>query len=512
MSSLVIGTLFLFLLHWFNENIYRPYPILDILSPEYLDTGIDWIVGFFVVSVIPAIKRGRMQILHNPSRFLGEDLFAFLSSRFTSVVLLVSSVILFLVMIGSPSLYIDHNETGERPTVIIDGTVRHFAGSTVALRPDADGAVSSNNYEVQIVGRHNLYSTRVVPSDFQPNRLLFSKHARLDLASSDLFITRDFQAELFTASEESLGTFEFTYSEDESLSDQCRDSDSIFWQHFEGDNCDRFFRSLFEHIANTERRLLESQDGDFVYDDRLFRYEYEFRPTLRIKITLPEAQSVLGNQPLAAFDNYLDADSERRSTLVAEFEKDTRTVPARRLSQIFEVLASTGSIWENLEGTTAIRRDTLSFIKHVLALGVEHSRSFNIRQWVDDVSRTNLHLHSHPDNMVMALDVVMALTSADSRIRQETLERVEEFASDLGTNSNSRKPEIARILLTHVDNYTELEEVRRIAGIVGQLWRSAKGVNGIPDAIRGEITSSLDQVQNEVVRTRLRDFESANAP
>ena len=117
--------------------------------------------------------------------------------------------------------------------------------------------------------------------------------------------------------------------------------------------------------------MLEDTEGSIFYDNLNYDYRYKFGPTIGISIIAPMAESAFGNRPLEAFDLYLNSSSNDRENLVDEFRKDIKVISPVRLGEVFESLASPERLSRELNGTVALRQVSLSFVKDVLALGID---------------------------------------------------------------------------------------------------------------------------------------------
>ena len=499
--SLVLVGIFCFELDWFNNNIYRYAPWIEVIKPEHVDVAVNWIFGFFLLSVGTAFLRGKLRVLQEPSRFLGKDHFNFLSHWLFAVVVSCSGVAVFAIIVLNPAVHLDYADEGEKPTVIRNGNAQHFNDTTIFLSIDPLELHSQN---IEITDRHGLYRIKLVPSDATNNPLLFSKHARIDLQK--FLIKRDFKAELSDANDRALGSFEFSYENTVSLREQCSDSEPGFEKRFSDGKCDRFFRKLFRKISSGSGRMFKNTTGSFFYDNRKYNYRYDFGPTIEISITAPMAASAFGNKPLEAFDLFLNAKRKHRENLVDEFRKDIEVISITHLGGIFESLASPAGLSKGLDGTVAVRQASLSFVKDVLALGVDHLTQVKTQQIVEQVAVTNLKRvdgkRADRNSILLAVDTILALTQ-----ESYALDRLEAFVRDLGTDNNVLKPHMVGILLRHFDDSMDHNEATRIVSIVGKLWQTARGVKSTTDGIRTEVSNVLKRLSNNDLRNKLREFD-----
>ena len=252
--SFVIVVLFWFEFDWFNRNIYRHAPLIEVIDPGLIDKMASGILGFFILSVGTAVISGRLQFLQEPSRFLGKDHFNVLSHWLTAVVVVCLGVVVFFIIVLTPAVHLDYAAGGEKPMVILNGTPQHFNDTTIFLPIDPMELRSQN---IEVTGRHSLYRIKLVPSDTANNPLLFSKHARIDLQK--FFLQRNFKAKLSDANNRHLGSFTFSYESTDSLSKQCADSEPGFTKHFSDGKCDGFFRNLFKEVSASSGRMLEKR-------------------------------------------------------------------------------------------------------------------------------------------------------------------------------------------------------------------------------------------------------------
>ena len=197
--------------YWLNDNIYRYDPWY--IGPEWVDNTVNWFSGFFFLSVFEALRRGKMQALQQPSRFLDKNLFKLLSRRSTAVGLGFIGVGVFVYILLHPAVHLDYAAGGEKPMVILNGNPQHFNDTTIFLAFDPTELL---NKKIEVTDPRDLYRIKLAPSDASSNTILFSKHARINLQK--FFIHRDFRAELSDANNRNLGSFAFSYESTESLS------------------------------------------------------------------------------------------------------------------------------------------------------------------------------------------------------------------------------------------------------------------------------------------------------
>ena len=485
---------------WFNRNIYRHAPLIEVISPGLVDKIASGILGFFILSVGSAVLSGRLQFLKVPSRFLGKDYFSFLSHWLTVVVAACLGVVVFFIIVRNPAVHLDYPTGGEKPMVIFDGNPQHFNDNTIFLPIDP---MELRNKDIEITGRHDLYRIKLDSSDTTNNRLLLSKHARIDLQK--FFLQRNFHAELYDANNRRLDSIMFSYESTDSLSKQCAHPETGFTKYFSDGRCDGFFRELFKEIAGRPGRMLDDTEGSIYYERRKYDYRYNFDPTIKIRVTAPIAESKFGNKPLEAYDLYVNSNPHDRKVLVDEFHTHIEVISVADLGEIFKSLAVPESLYTQLNGTVAYRQATLSFIKDVLALGISHLSHARIQQLVEKIADTNLkRVHGmmpDEDSILLAIDTVMNLKPT-----VYALDRLEAFVRDLGTDSNRLKPCMAHILLRNIDDNTDFEEARRIVSIVGRLWRSAQGVDNVTNRIRTAVGDCLDRLANNELKKILRGF------
>ena len=496
--SFVLVVILWFELDWFNQNIYKHDPWIEIIEPAYIDKLVNWIFGFFIVSVGAAAFRGKLQFLLKPSVFLGKDYFNFLSGRIAAIVFGGLVVGVFVIIIFNPAVHLDYVEPGAKPTVIHNGNVSHFDDTTVFLSIDP---AELSSHDIEIAGRHDLYRISIDPLDFSQTRLLLAKHARIDL--QDVFLRRDFRAQLLDTNEREIGSFVFTYESLMSLSEQCADSESGLEGHFSGSECDGFFRELFEDITESSGRMLEDTMGSLIYDNREYNYRYDFGPTIEIDLVVSIAESAFATRPLNAFNLYLNASPDDRSQFVEEFRRDTEIVPAAQLAEVFESLASPAELHAQLNGTVALRGDSLAFVRDVLALGVDHFGPEQLQALVEEVADTNLNRIAHPTSLLLAIDTIVTLTRADY-----AFDRLEAFVRELETDHNALKSQMTRILLRDFNDNMDYDEATQIVSIVGRLWQSAQGVETTINEIRSEVGDRLDSLNNSDLRQILREFDT----
>ena len=199
----------------------------------------------------------------------------------------------------------------------------------------------------------------------------------------------------------------------------------------------------------------------------------------------------------------MNASPDDRRQLVEEFRRDTEVVPAAQLAEVFESLASPAELHTQLNGTVALRGDSLAFVRDVLALGVDHFSLEQLQALVEEVANTNLSRIADPDSLLLAIETIVTLTRAGY-----ALDRLEAFVVELETDHNALKPQMTRILLRDFSDSMDYGEATQIVSIVGRLWQSAQGVETTTDGIRSEVGDRLDRINNSDLSQILREFDT----
>ena len=302
----------------------------------------------------------------------------------------------------------------------------------------------------------------------------FLTHQRVDL--DRFFLHRDLAVTLRDADDRLLASLNFDYEREQGFASQCRDSEL---PRFLGENdrgCNTLVRRILGDIAgNPEARLLTDFSGSVPFENRMYRYDYSFGATVRLSILAPEAESELANNPREALERFRSADSQERAVLVSEFGKDVDSLASSALEHVFQDLYETKNLVNYLDGTTAQKRDTLAFVRDVLAIGSDHVVDARIDKLATLILKSNLVQASDDTVFVAAIDAVTELSQGKRGLRAGILEYIENFVSELGTDHNSAKPEIVQILLQELDDQATSSDEGQIVRILIMLGRNADG-------------------------------------
>ena len=456
-------------LHYFNTNVYRFDPWLTFLKPEHLQAAVHWLFGFFLFSVIAAVTKGHLHILEDPRKFFNEEAYAFLSRPRHSALLLAAVCVLFALTASQHTVQLVYRGEGERPVIEVSGDEEFFQGAAVPLFLDANDV--GRQEEVVVTDRHNLYRAELASNDAIPHHPVFRAHSRIPLER--FFIRRDFRATLFDSDGHSLAALDFEYTSRKTLEEQC--AASGFSQHI-GGRCRVFFEKIM-NTAHANGRYRSDHQGSVLDDERRrFDYDYEFGRAIAITLRAARAQSVLATQPSQAFELYFAANEGDRSVLASEFRQDMAIMGAAELEETFDLLWNSEGLAETTSVATPVRKKAaLRFVKEVLSLGLGYVQTDKVFRKVELIADAHLANPGHAGVMVLAVEALVALSAANSRVRHTVLDRVESFVHALGTDHNASKAKLASALLEAIGEQTDRSERDRVVAIVALLRRSAKG-------------------------------------
>ena len=501
-ANLFPGCLFFLEFRRYLENVYRHSPLIPFVSLEQIDTVVDLVWGAFMLHVGAPLARARFEGLKHPSKLLGEDAHGLFSHPRTAIVASVLVAGVYALILLSPALHLVYMPAGERPVVEMGGSRKHIQGTGLPLF-DAD----IGKTEVRVTDKHRLYQVRLLPTDIN-GYWPFLTHQRVDL--DRFFLRRDLAVTLRDADGKLLAEFNFEYERDQGLANQCRQSEL---PAFLGENvrgCNVLVRRIFSDMAsNPEARLLRDFSGSVPFENRMYGYDYSFGTTVSLSILAPEADSELANNPHEALQRFRSANSRERALLVSDFGKDVASLSSSALERVFQELFETKNLLNYLDGTTARKRDTLAFVRDVLAIGSDHVVDKNIDDLPARILERNLVQVSPDTVFVAAIDAMIALSEGKRDIRRGILEHIESFVAEVGTNHNAAKPEIARILLQALDDRTSSSAQGQIVPILITLGRNATGVDSIVRQMETRFRERIDEISNPELSRKLRQAMGA---
>ncbi len=271
------------------------------------------------------LARGRLEILTAPEKFLGKKAFGLFSHRTTAVGAAALVGGLYALITFSPALHLMHTSSGDAPVVVIDGSRRQFEGASLPL---LGGKMQVDQTEVVVSGKHRFLRVNLDPADVETYRL-FATHGHVNL--DRFFLRRDLVATMYDAHDNELASFTFQYERDLGIAGQCEES--AIQRLFPDDTraCLTLLRRIVADMSgNPDARLLRDCEGTVEYRGRVYDYDYEFGPELRLSIRTPEARSEIASDPRGALGSFRSAGTHERELLVSEFVKDVASLPVSR--------------------------------------------------------------------------------------------------------------------------------------------------------------------------------------
>ena len=215
------------------------------------------------------------------------------------------------------------------------------------------------------------------------------------------------------------------------------------------------------------------------------------------------------NNPREALERFRSADSQERALLVSELGKDVGSLASSALEHVFRDIFESKNLFDYLDGTTAQKRDALAFVRDDLAIGSDHLVDDEIDNLATRIIQRNLVQASDDTVFVAAMDALVALSRGKRGIRSGVLEGIDRFVSALGTDRNSSKPEIVRILLQELNEQATASAEDQIVRILIMLGRNAVGADRIIQQIEARFHERIDQISKPELSLRLHEAMGA---
>lgn len=427
-----------FVATWFNIRIHSHRVFMEAVKPWHIELAVDWALGFVMVSVFLAVRKGPVQFARNPRRYLSKDSFDLLSSIYTSGVLFVTTIFFYVLILCNPAVHVDYSGLGDKPVVKIGGVPQEFVGNSITKFLDGKllGAV-----DVEISDKYSVYSLRIdLQKDSSPIPI-FWQHRIVDL---DKFVSNTaFTFSLKDSPSQAEATYFFDFSSESmiSLDDQCSQSD--FNLFFESTDCGDFVRSLYGDVAKrSENHINRDAVGTFSYLGRTYRYSYNYKISAPSKIEisaipgyLQRVQSQIATRGSNAFELYSSETNERRDQLLTEFSNDINSLGDQYQIEMFEYLWRSEALYEALCERTALKKVALRYVKDILSRGSEYVTQDHVSRLVDRITSCNL---TRPDEdtgetIVLAIDAVLSLAPTGDVLK--TLHSYVRLMGDLHTQT-----------------------------------------------------------------------------
>ena len=497
--NLFLGCVFFLELRWYLENVYRFSPWIPFVSYERVDTVIDVLWGAFMLHVGAPLARGRLEILTAPEKFLGKEAFGLFSHRTTAAGAAALVGGLYALITFSPALHLTHTSAGNAPVVVIDGSRRQFEGSSIPL---LGGEMQVDQTEVVVSGKHRFLRINLDPADVESYQL-FPTHGRVNL--DRFFLRRDLVATMYDAHDNELAAFTFEYDDALGITRQCEESE--LQRLFPNDTraCVMLLRRIVADMSgNPDARLLRDFEGSVEYKGRIYGYDYEFGPELRLSIRAPEARSEFASNPQRALGRFRSAGAHERELLVSEFVKDVASLSSTTLEGVFQDLFGSASLLDYLSGTRSQRMDSLMFARDVLALGVDHVTAEEAEKLVTGILDRNLSNSSDDAVFVPAIGAAIGLSRGASGLRSIVLERVGAFVSSFGPGDSASKSAIAGMLLEVLGDRARPSENELVLETLGAIRRSVPAAGPAAELIDSQLRERLGELSNPAVAAGLR--------
>lgn len=408
-------------LRWFNRNIYTHRPFIESIPSNYVDTGINWIIGFVAVSFFVAIRRGPLPFFRNPRNYFGDDTFIFLSSKNTTIILIIAIPVIFLLIQLFPAVHLDYEIDGEKPIVKVDGALQKFVGSSIYLCIDPNKLKSTF---IDVSDKRDFYSIRVRLLEASRSDPWFRNHLRLNL--DELFAHISITATLTDSQPQGTLThsFDIDYEKDGSIEKQCSDSDSN--NYFADGECGRFFRELFDDMSTISTGMKRDSCGSFEFADHAYEYRYQYSEEKHATIsitTLPRyafwSNSLIIKEAPNAFHLYQSHNDEGRRALAREFADGIDSLPIDLRDELFRNLSlNIDDVSTALSGNPAQMHTALSFVNDILVPGSIYLSSEQKNEIYSRISRsgyialgalTNVN-NINSDTVALMIEVQLSLS------------------------------------------------------------------------------------------------------
>ncbi len=487
----LLGCIVFYQLQWAFDH----YPQLPRQSPftrQQLTWWLSFAWGAFALYVGQPIVKGRLRIFTHPTKYVTDQVIAqFLSWRIV-LVLFGCSLAICVSILSFPMIHITHDADtagGEQPIVIAGGHPRHFVDGVVSI---------SNEYvgNIVLIGERGVYRIDVRSEDVE-RAVPFFTHKTIgatELVPSQplaiAIVTTDDRPHLQVRSDDYMGTAAFG-----------RSMTALYM-----DDWFEVVDTILDKLsADPAVRLRVNRNDSLVYKGRSYNFSYSLGETENeLRIVVPTIQSAIGNRPIWALEALRRMSPEERERDIAQFESDVRVLSPEKREEVFSDLLQAPKLRERLRGTPGERLDALEYVERVVSLGTSDLTPDSISGLVEAIVSENFALTVRPDIVVGAMRAVEKVSQGEDVLRGWVLNRIGVLVDSINDRNNSRKAEMARILLEFADDDTSEESVDQIVSILTQIYRSVRSLESVEQAIQGAIADRRQMLEHDEIRRKLR--------
>ena len=489
--SFILGCIVFYQLQW----AFAHYPQLPRQSPftrQQLTWWLSFAWGAFALYVGQPIVKGRLRIFTRPTEYVTDQVIAqFLSWKIVVLLFGLSSTLSVFFMFF-PMIHITHDADvagGEPPIVIAGGHPRHFADGVVSV-----GIEHANN--IVLVGERGVYRLDVRPDDiaravpFFTHKIVGATELVPSQPLAITIVTTEGEPHLQVRSDDYMGNAALGRSTLATYMDEWFDVvDTI----------------LGQLSADPAVRLRVNVTDTLDYRGRSYDFSYSLGGTENeLRIVVPTIQSVIGNRPTSALEELRQMSSEEREEDIALFEGDLDGFSPKKREEVFSDLLQAQRLRERLRGTPRERLSALEYVERVLSLGTSDLTPESIGELVEDIVADNFALTVRPDIVVGAMRAVERVSRKDDALRDSVLNRVGVLVDDLNDRNNSRKAEMAQVVLGFVDDDASVNAIDNAVGILTRIYRSVRNLESVEQAIQGAIADRRQKLEDDEIRQKLR--------
>ena len=462
-------------LRWFNRNIYAHCPFVESIPSNYVDTGINWVIGFVAVSFFVAIRRGPLPFFRNPRNYFGDDTYTILSSKYATIILVIFIPVVFLLIQHFPAVHIDYDIDGDKPIVKVDGALLNFVGSSIALRIDPNILKST---VIDVSDRRDFYSIRVKLLEASRPDPWFGNHRRLNL--DEVFAHLSITATLTDSQPQGklIHSFSIDYEKDGSVEKQCSDSDSD--DYFANGECGRFFRKLFDAMGTTSTGMMRDSSGSFEFSGSLYEYKYQYSEQKHARIsitTLPRytfrSNSLIIKKAPNAFQTYKSRNDVERRELARKFAEGIKSLSVDLKDELFrDLLHDIDDVSDALSGNPSQRNTALSFVNDIIVPGSIHLSSEQKNQIYSRISKSGYIALANITNVNdINSDTVALMIEVQLSLRRDlqTLAVVRKTLTAMKTIGNVTPRVVDAIFTPLVRDGVNRQEAVSVANIINSL-------------------------------------------
>lgn len=483
--SMLLLALFYVELDWWNLNVYRHDPYLDILKSGYLDKLLAWIAGFFFLTVFASLKTGGFFTSFKiPDDLRTKVAYTSLANRWAPPLIVGLIAVVYGLVAARPTVHFRYTGSGEAPLLVINDEPQPLAGSPPSVSlprayvfrtsHDAETATSDAGQRVVVSDELELFKVYLGEGSYR-TYYPFWRHLQVDL-------------------EPYRPNFSIRYIDRKANKDYLRDFSFRNKPKLDADFLPdiqdplRFLRRLFEEVRSwTGPPGPNSEiEGRFAFQGRTYRFAYRTDGGIHAEVNPTDLTSLLLLKPREGVQRFFDREAvpEEQQQMILEFRTDLAELrDDDERAQAYRDLWGTAKLQKARAGTEHQRKLGLRLIAEAFHESGKQLGDEEISAYIEDIRMRSLQVRSGIGESEFAVAAICSLASHKREsFKRSVLEQLEEFFTLLGTQKNRIFPSATEHILR-----MDPDLLRDALGVAKVMWKNGS------ESVRERISSVVEE-------------------